>query len=443
MYFRQLRAAVYENFAQVLLVLIMLLVFSKLGVTYLSPSGKLTVPETQFSANTLGRDLSAYTTLPVYEIRGGGTPFIFGYGSVFVATAAISILEQIRVCNPNDPVVCTQIVYQLFVVSSIVGLFLFVYLSVHPVHRGIAILLYLAFILGVPMNKAIEAGNLDAILASLYGAILYGTFRLTQGKHPSRMLMAFIGILMGVVLSTKAFFLPGILLAIWITRTYRPVIVWFTASYLLTSLWPWLYGVRAGVFDVFAFAMRGSDAFGSQLFTQVNYGNNAIISYVSNVLQAVDTGMLSLPTHTTLTYALSACVLFLIYILPLIQERVDIRHLYKQLVARNANVSVPFAILLYTYATVSMLTLTAWSYDYRIVYLVPLLAILLSLAESKRTKELLYWSIILLSIKCMWIPKDRIMNIFLYAHLYLLIRTAVSLYIDSTRLMIQRGRKTR
>ncbi len=443
MYFRQFRTAVYDNFTQTLLILISLVIFSKLGITYLSPSGKLAVPESLFSASSLGRDLSAYTTLPVYEIREKKTPFIFGYGSVFVATIVISTLEQIRVCSPNEPIACSRIVYQLFVVSSIVLLFLYVYLSTQPMHRGIAILLYIAFILGVPMNKAIEAGNLDAILACLYGAILYLSHRFVQHKYVSQGHAASIGILMGLLLSSKAFFLPGILLAFWSTRKNHSVIVWFIASFILTAMWPWIYGVRAGVFDVFAFGVRGSHAFGSQLFTQVNYGNNAIISYISNALQAVDTGILPVPVHTALTYAISACVFFLIYILPLIQERVDIRRAYVASRGWNTVLSAQTLALLYTYATVLMLTMTAWSYDYRIVYLVPAVLLLLTLSENKKTKELLYWSIIMLLLKCMWIPKDRIMNLFLYVHLYLLIRAAVSLYMDSSRLPIRRGRKTR
>lgn len=443
MYFRQLRTAIFENFTQTLLILISLVIFSKLGITYLSPSGKLAVPESLFSTNLLGRDLSAYTTLPVYEIREKKTPFIFGYGSVFVATIVISTLELIGVCSPNDPTTCSRIMYQLFLISSIGGLFLYVHLTTQPPDRSVAILLYIAFIIGVPMNKAIEAGNLDAILASLYGAILYLSQRFVQNKYVSQGYAASIGILMGLLLSSKAFFLPGILLTIWFTRKNFTVFICFIASYIISSMWPWLYGVQAGIFDVFTFGMRGSDAFGSQLFTQVNYGNNAIISYVSNTLQAVDTGILTVPVHTVLTYAISACVFILIYIFPLIQERVDLRRAYLAVCGWNTVLSAQTLALLYTYATVLMLTMTAWSYDYRIVYLIPAVLLLLTLSENRKTRELLYWAIIMLLLKCMWIPKDRIMNLFLYMHLYLLIRAAVSLYMDSSRLPVRQGRKTR
>lgn len=428
----KIRSLLYCNFSTVLVCLIIFTIGTKLSVGYLDRSQLLISPERQFASPKLGRDISAYTVQPVYDIRNGKVPFIFGYGSVTVADIAMRPLEFLHVCSINTPVTCDYVLFVGLVIAGILGFLLLIFsMANDEKSRVFMLLIFCIMLLGVPYAKAIEAGNLDMILAVIYGWILFVVITVC-GQSSQKSQSILIGMLLGLLLSTKAFFILFVGFAL--LMRYKDLYVYgaFIVSFAFTSLWPRIYGVPAGLFDVFRFAMRGSDAFGPQLYTQINYGNNAIVSYVSNMLQMIDTGYVSLPLHVALTHIGSMLIGCFIFIQPFFAEG-GIRIICKLLPKKNAVTNLGlrtagFAILICTYATVFMVLLPAWSYDYRLLYLLPVIFIILQKATKERTKELLYWSIIMLTLKSMWIPKDRLLNIFLYAHLYLLLRTSISLW---------------
>ncbi len=361
------------KFFAILCFLLILMIGTRLAGIYTSPK------------DVLGWDFVNYAVTPWYQILHGQTPIVFGWSSVLLAAAGLR--------------------YQSMVAVSILGLLVLLFLFIQQKDtRILALLFFGIFLLGVPMNKAIEAGNPDMFLSVLFGIILL----LLQKRTLIRSLA--LGILLGFFLNVKGFLLLFTLAALALSGPDIPLIVSFLISFAGFALWPSLYGIKTGVFDVFFFALRGSQWESQTIFTQIHYGNNALVSYVSNILQAVAAPQI-------LIYAGSAVLAAFIFIKPFFDEKIFpsialIRQSY---------------LLVFSFCYVAMLTLTAWSYDYRILYAVPLLFCFLGKTRDRHTTRLLYLSILFLLTKSLFIPKDRIMTLFLYLHFYFLLRAAISL----------------
>lgn len=435
-----IRSFIGTHIHAILLCFLLLMIGTKLFAYYLDSIGSVKRLELHYETQYLGRDLQQYSVLPAYQVRTGIVPYIFGYGSVLIATITTQFFELIHICPIQNAEVCGHTLFQIMSIMSILGLYILIYVTLQKEQRYIGILLYSIFLLGVPFSKSIEAGNIDSVVFLLYGYCLLLCVSLLQRTKNAQFIAMCIGGILGLLLNIKAFFLPFVFVSLWAIRSYRPALVIAILSYSVCALWPWLYGVHSGLFDVFLFAVRGSDAFGYQLYTQINYGNNAVVSYVSNILQAVDVGHVSTTVHILLTYSISICVFIVLFILPWWDVRVRKVTISQLWTYIRSTKSVAFFMLLYAYATVSILTMTAWSYDYRIVYVIPVLCVLLAHIRQETTKQLLYISVLCLLIKCLWIPKDRILNIFLYAHYYFLLRAAISYWLDtvSTRTYVHR-----
>lgn len=378
----------------VLLFFLLLTVGTRMAGTYVSPVGH--VP---------GWDFNDYGVTPWNLILRGQTPFVFGWSSVLLAGAGLR--------------------YQSMVVLSIIGLLLLLFISIKRKDVRILTLIFFGiFLLGVPMNKAIEAGNPDLYLSVLFGIILL-TLRNRTRAH-SLISSILLGLLLGFFLNAKGFLILFVLAALVLSGPDIPLLVSFLVSFAAFALWPRIFGIKSGIFDMFIFAVRGSEIDSQTIFTQVHYGNNAIVSYVSNVLQAFDRHLIPTYIHKILTYAGSVILAFLVFIKPFIDEKFIFTRV------KRSFSSFPFHLLVFTVCYIAILTLTAWSYDYRILYSLPLLFCFLGEPRTRHTTQLLYLSVLFLLTKSLFIPKDRIMTVFLYLHFYFLLRAAVSLLYNKT-----------
>ncbi len=374
----------------VLLFFLLLMVSTRLAGAYVSPAGQQP-----------GWDFNDYGVTAWYQILRGQTPIVFGWSSVLLAAAGLR--------------------YPIMVAGSIIGLFglLFLFITDRRT-RILAVLGFGVFLLGVPMSKAIEAGNPDLFLSVLFGIILLILRK--QNKTRSLFLSVILGFLLGFFLNVKGFLLLFVLAALAIPRPDIPLIISFLVSFTGFALWPRLYGVQSGIFDVFIFALQGSQSDSQTIFTQIHYGNNAILSYVSNILQTFGAPRL-------LIYIGSVILAVLVFIKPFLDEKIS----PTMTLIKQSRSSFPFTLLVYTLCYLIMLTATAWSYDYRILYAIPLLFCFLGESRDRKTTRLLYLSILFLLTKSLLIPKDRIMTVFLYLHFYFLLRAALSLWKNSLR----------
>lgn len=360
----------------------------------------------------IGRDIQAYSVNAWYAVREGKTPIIFGYGSVLAAGVFMQLFETSGMCH--DALTCGSLMYVCLIAFGVFGL---LWLS-----RKSSLLFCVTFLLGIPMYRAIEAGNVDLFLSVLFGIVLMMVTSMQKTVRHRLLKELFLGALLGLMLNVKAFLLPFVVISL--ISIPPTVALWasFGASFAVSALWPWVYGVHCGLFDVFVFAQNTTAMFTRELYTQVNYGNNAVIPYVSNVLQAFHAGKLSLLFLAVSTTAISIVIFLLIFVKPFFDEHI----VSAIIVKKRIKITYPFLLVSYVLSYIGILILPAWSYDYRILYGIPLVGILLALAKNPETRRLLYLSMVSLLIKSLWIPKDRIMTVFLYVHLYFLLRAVLS-----------------
>lgn len=381
------------KFLAILFSLLILMIGTKLAAgTY----------EKYFVTGPVGRDWENFAVIPWSQIQHGTSPFAYSYGLVLLAA--------------------TGLTYPGLVIASIIGLFLLIFLLIkNNASRIIAFLVFVTFLFGVPMGKAIEAGNPDLILAVVFGIILW----LVQKKRslPASLIL---GLLLGFILTVKGFLLPIVLTVLIFSWWDIPVLVSFFISFSATSLWPALFGLHPGILSSLTFAVGASELEGSTILSQVHYGNIALVPYISNVLFAVENGLLPTGFHQIITVILAVGTAILLFVKPFFDE-----HIKK--IPKGSSMTFPFMLLVITFCYIIMLTGTTWAYDYRIVYVLPILYCLLNEIRDRHTTMLLNTAIVLLLIKSLYIPKDRIMTLFLYVHFYFLLRAALSLWKNRLR----------
>lgn len=426
-----LSSAITKHTIEVLVALLVTMILSRSVLTYGRSDRILYVPESAFASAILGRDLADYTVMPVYEIRAGVTPSVFGYGSPLVAFGAVSMLEHAGICRADQPNACASVAYQGMLVLSFFLYIIFIYKCfTDSGKRLVAFIIFAIFLLGVPMNKAIEAGNIDIILSPILGLCYLRIKGLVRRRAASANEQILLGLALGILLNMKLFIVPFIAVLLlfvspsgWVTGA--ACIIGFVGS----ALWPKILGVPAGLFDVVAGAMRNTRDVGPQLYTQINYGNNAVIGYISNILQAFDTHRLTLPIHRTITNVLSIITMSFLLYLPFRFENVSFQKIKKifKVLMRDSSRGKPVIITLLCIVYVMIITLPTWSYDYRIVYSIPVMFLLFNEIRDTKSESLLFLSAVFLLTKCLWIPKDRIMTIFLYIHMFYLLTAGVSL----------------
>jgi hypothetical protein len=412
-----------KSITTILLCILLIMCMLRIGITYANPTGHLQMPEWTFAYSYLGRDLQDYTIRPAYEISAGKTPFVFGYGSVFVAALSIRAAETFGLCQPSLPDACGLLLYRTTVILSIFSFLFILFAAIkNQKDRTIALIFFITFLLGIPMNKALESGNIDLLLAPGIGFVLLYLRRITKmtKNHPIPYIA--LGCIGGILLNSKGFMVPFVLIMLLGTKMNVFGLATFAGSFAISALWPWLFNVRSGLWDVFSFSLRGSTIMNEQLFTHINYGNNSLFAYISNVVQTIASHTISDNISHLLIWIIYMLCIYLIILKPWIDEQVK--------PARVLSFSSSYTLLLVLFTTsyTVILTLLAWSYDYRICYSIPIVFFLIAEAHDTKSRTLLYMAIICLLIKSLWIPKDRIMTIFLYIHLYFIMRAALSIW---------------
>jgi hypothetical protein len=138
------------------------------------------------------------------------------------------------------------------------------------------------------------------------------------------------------------------------------------------ALWPWLCTYNPAY--RLCFAIRESQKDPNDVYAD-SLRNNAILSYVSNILRHL--------VHPESHYIGSILLAVGIFIKPFFDEKIFPSF---ALIKRSP-------LLVFSFCYVAMLTLTAWSYDYRILYALPLLFYFLGEHRNRHTTQLLYLSI--------------------------------------------------
>jgi hypothetical protein len=415
------------------LILLVMMIFTRLSLTYFSPSGHIRMPEWNFAYETLGRD-DKFSADAAFNIRKGKPGYIFGYSPVLISLIFAGTLESVGICRTSDTASCEPRMYQMAVGIAIMGLLGLLYWCI-PQNRDriLALALYGTFLLGVPMNKAIEAGNIDLLASLFLGISMVLLQRVLEKKGNTVIASLCLGLTIGFLANIKAFIILFAIVPLMLNLANPVLWISFILGFIGSTLWPYMYGVHSGIFDVF-FAAQGfvkDYAGGLSLHpvTQINYGNNAMFPYVSNVLSWIHSGKLAPSMHSVVTMVVGTIVAGLLYIKPLHDEgfltKSAVLYFKKHL---SVFFTFSFSLVLYTIAYMVITTLMTWSYDYRMLYSLPLLFFFIASPGNAKTKLLLHLCILFFLIKCLWIPKDRFMTLFLYIHMYYLMRTSLALW---------------
>lgn len=410
---------------------LLLMIATRLGSTYFSPTGYRETPENYFGVQTLGHDLIDYGVLPWYAIHQGKTPLVFGYAAVLTAGLGVQTLTLVGICKEASMVTCGTYIYMCMIAFSAVGFVLLLFAFVRRKEdRHIAILMLGIFLLGVPAAKAFVSGNPDVFLSVFLGAILLLLRKRLKNAKPSFLVSIVLGILLGYFLNAKGFLILFVLAAL--LSAGPDIVLWLSmaASFAATSLWPWIFGVKSNLFSVFLFATESTRIDATTMLSQIHYGNIAVVPYVSNILHTIGSGNIPVNIHVLLTSLGTLILAAFIVGKPFFDEHIvgpmatPVRKTLA--LVRRSYSSYSFCLLLMTLSYIIALTATTWSYDYRIFYALPILFAFLGESRDRRTTKLLYLSIMFLLAKSLFIPKDRIMTVFLYLHFYFLLRAALS-----------------
>jgi len=418
-----------KYFHPILIILLFCMIFSRLIFTYFPANGRLYLPEWNFATATVGRDLEAYVWRAAQDVRRGIYPITFGFGSTLIGFIASVLFPAAGICGSGQLSTCWHMFYTAIICLGVLGCIWTIHRIVQkPEKRIVSFLILAIFFLGVPMSKAIEAGNPDVFLAPWVACCLVTLRRLMKKKTCSLAGSVLFGISLGVLSNMKGFLLLFVIIALLFTPDMlKPaVFISFLAGFVTSALWPRFFGIPAGLFDIVTFSLRGSDMMSRSLYTAINYGNNAILPYVSNILQTLVGKRMSLDIHRMVTHVIGAIVFIMLYFTPWFSE-IRGKHV------RLTITSYSFALLCITLSYMAIITLPAWSYDYRLLYAVPVMFLLLDEARDTHTIFLVALSVITILIKSLWIPKDRIMSIFLYLHLYFMLRSAISLWVNTSQ----------
>jgi hypothetical protein len=341
------------NIRTVLGILLLLIIATRIWSIVSLPTQSQSHKRYYVSEN-LGRDIQTYGINAWYAIREGNIPVVFGYGSVLITGISVQLFETSGMCH--DASSCGDLIYICLAALGISGLLW------HK--QKLALLFCAAFALGIPVYRAIEAGNVDLFFFILFGFVLTLVEKIKQTHTHSFPKEILLGVLLGLMLNVKAFLLPFAVISLVFVRPSFALWGSFALSYCAFALWPWIFGVPAGLFDVFLFAKRDTLIFTKDLYTQINYGNNAIMPYVSNVLKAFDEGKISLTLHVLLTTIISTCVFLFIFIKPVFDEKIIPTIIQK----KHIKITYPLLLVLYVLSYTGIMALPAWSYEYCMQY---------------------------------------------------------------------------
>jgi len=426
-----------HNITSILLIILLFMTMLRIGITYANPTGHLRMPEWNFAYSSLGRDSDMYPIQPVYGIRNKeNPPYLFaGYGLTLIADTVLRALEASGICNPSDTHSCSLNWYHGSMFFSL-GVFLFLLFTVirRNDNRQIAILFFATFLLGVPMSKALEAGNMDLVLAPVVGILLLYIRGVTEHTNGNTIRYIMIGTIAALLVTSKVFLVIFTVFAILGICNFT-TITSFSTAFLMMSLWPRFYGVHASILDIVTFALDATKYARTQIQTQINYGNNAVFSYVSGMLQTILPRNMPAAIRNNLRSVLTGGISLILYFLLLIRPWFDTFSLHKSRhnpICLSGVTTVHFSfrsiLVAFTFGYICILIIPSWSFDFRLLYGLPIMYFLMNEADDNRSKSFLYLSIISLLLKSLWIYQERILTIFLYIHCYFLLRAALSVW---------------
>lgn len=411
-----------------LVVVLFLMIFSRISITYLNETQHLRLPEWYFAWERTGHDWYYGTMNQAYRLihQQPLDPKI-GYGPslAVVMVPIIKLAEAFRLCVPNQQLACSNSMYRSMIIISIIGYFILIFTIVRDnKKRTIAMILLVTFLLGIPGSRGLETGNVDILFSLISGIILLLLINQVHSYYRSVITSCIIGFLCGFLINTKAFLmlyaLP-VLISMPIPLVGTVMVV---LSFLLFSIIPSWMGSTSSILFTFNSALA-----------VINFPPNSTVGNVSIpsfITILTDSFFSSVETNSrfVIILLLSLLVSYFVLVFPIIRfikyNRRDKNIQYYLLRMRYHRRNPTLILLLFIICNTIMILLSPITYEYRLYYLLPLIFFLLRYTQKDNSLYLTMTAIILLLVRSLWIGHFRTMNLFLYIHYYFLISAVIS-----------------
>lgn len=246
------------------------------------------------------------------------------------------------------------------------------------------------------------------------------------------------GMFIALLIQTKLSFMPLAFIVLICSRNPLIYVGSFTLSFLTISLLPTLFGVQFLPFQIFFAANAVLQPMENNLFTSYTYGNNNIRSWIYGISMKIIPQTNLFPTM--FFNVGGGLLLGFIYYLTHNKQCNTLWKYFKRLLSNTTKVSSShllqtfslirkdhsFFLLLTGYMLSFLILWPAMSYDYRLLYIIPYIYILLHSMNNRNSKRMLHIAIVFLLLRSLWLFHGRVINIFLIAHFYFILTSVGS-----------------
>lgn len=414
---------------RVLIVLAILMLMSRLSLTYVNSQRRVQAPEYLYAYETVAHDWFTTSVEPAYQIREGKTmsPNL-GYGSsVPVLLAPILPVLQTSFCKNLDQFNCGFQLYKILIPLSLFGYYAIAIISTkYPKKRDVALLFVTLYFLGLPAGRGIETGNIDIFLALFTASILLLIHTTTTSR---RILITFIcGVLAGF--SSNAKIMLAVFLPIFTVFSHKRFFFLISAitSFSLFALLPQrLYRSPMPWNAAYIYADIALEPIATGVYRSYPHGNNSIWAMASGVIHTLDISTQQNDSINILAIVIGTIIFLVPCMIYAKQIYFQLSH-YKTI--RKLSSRNELLVTIYTFAVVIINLVPIMAYDYRTLYLIPPIIIIWNTSQSVKTNRYIVAAMILLLLKSLWIPSGRVLNIYLYSHYLIVLIAALSFWLD-------------
>lgn len=435
---------------ETLIVLIFIILATRYTVTYLISDTRLVIPDSYYQASVRANDWKMTVMDQARSILSGNHPdpgMGYGYSFTIITALILKIAGWMRVCDTGNLLKCDMPGYRILVAVSMLGHITLVYrMSKDYFIRTLSLMLLVGLLLGIPGSRGIETGNLDIILSAILGFLMiYLRGNFLSGRPGLRSFMA--GLVIAFLFNSKLFLVAFLPMVIFSVPSVSYAVVGIISAHLLIAWIPSLWGLPFDpVFGLTVSAVALAPITNS-LYLTYPHGNNTALGYASGLIQAYG-GHFTPAVRSFLVRFGAVLIYIFIFAVPVFLRRRSITALLRRFryrihpygfinaVSAAANIfranAGPVNMMLFGAMGVAAINIVpVMSYDYRLFYVLPVIYLMFDLSAGFKPgqRRMPVLSACFLGIRCMWILKGRIMNVFFYAHFFTLIYAALDIWL--------------
>lgn len=422
-----------KDYVFTLLLVLLIVVLSRVAVTFFNSSHIQVLPEKIFAMNMVGRDWFEGVIQPATRLWQGlpiDPKLVYGRGLITFVGILFYPLYKIGACTPDTMIQCSQISYVIvltLLIASYVSLICFYF---KPSVRNILLVSFIAFILGYGGSLGIDRGNID-VLFSLILLILY----LLRKHNPktSWLHMVIETCILGVLCSSKLTMVPLALAFVLTSQYIASSMVFFVLWFIFWSLSPTAFGLHVSLLDSYVAAATWNKK-PLTIGCSSGYVFSGIIPlFIPCSIAAKNILSKLLQMRVYIAYGILSAFVFVFPLISLV-SKLPVKNKkissYLSLYYKNRKL---FLLSLFTIAVAAINLLPNFSYSYRLYYSLPVLFIAWHSVTTTRSKDLLLFSTMCLLLNGVWFTDMQIVNVLVAVHYLCLIGAVLINLADKLR----------